>query len=393
MKVRVLLVLCGLSIAGGCGGGDGPASPISTATVSGIVREQESSRPIAGASVSLGGISTNSDQNGQFELRDVPLGSSFNISVSAPGYNPLSQAATVQAGANVVSLALVWNGLFDSGSFTMYLPPGVQTYRGVLVVMFGGSVNTRQLLRGELSYYQQFPLSGDVTSYRQVMIEFAQANNFAVMGGMFETSETSYSSMLGTLDVVATQSAHPELRNAGMLLHGHSARASAVFGFAQTHPDRTIGFVFAKGVLPTGDAARAAGVPGYFLFGQNDQTISADVANSIRIVVEQNRARGAPWAFAIEPGAGHAQVEDQELIFSWMTAVITARLTPGTGTIRPAAESSGWLGGGTSFVIAPYACFSGDKTAASWLPTEQTARRWQAHVSSGTSQAVIACGG
>lgn len=54
-----------------------------------------------------------------------------------------------------------------------------------------------------------------------------------------------------------------------------------------------------------------------------------------------------------------------------------------------ARESSGWLGDRDSFSVAGYPCFTGDKSRASWLPSEQTAREWQAMM--GTATTVSAC--
>jgi hypothetical protein len=53
---------------------------------------------------------------------------------------------------------------------------------------------------------------------------------------------------------------------------------------------------------------------------------------------------------------------------------------------------SGWLGDRTSFAISRYACYTQDKTQASWLPSELTASDWQALVSSYSVDTVISCG-
>jgi hypothetical protein len=40
-------------------------------------------------------------------------------------------------------------------------------------------------------------------------------------------------------------------------------------------------------------------------------------------------------------------------------------------------ETSGWLGDQTTLDIAAWADYSGDRTAASWLPSESAARSWK----------------
>jgi hypothetical protein len=57
--------------------------------------------------------------------------------------------------------------------------------------------------------------------------------------------------------------------------------------------------------------------------------------------------------------------------------------------LRQVGETSGWLGDRTSLSIAAYPCFPGNKLAASWLPSEQTARDWQSMMGSVTT--VLGC--
>jgi hypothetical protein len=91
---------------------------------------------------------------------------------------------------------------------------------------------------------------------------------------------------------------------------------------------------------------------------------------------------------------GHVWVADHGLIFTWASAVLAQRLpptvTPGAPVaLRPVIESSGWLGNRTSFSVAGYRCFSGDKGTATWLPSERTARDWQSMMGSATT--VLVC--
>ena len=398
MKIRVTAqLLCALALVCGCSGGDGPSDPPAGASVTGVIREQGSGVPVVGASVSLGGVSTTSGPNGQFELRNVPTGASLNITVTAPGYDALTQSVAVNAGANSVTITLVRNGLFVVSDYLVYLPPEVATYRGVFFVMFGGTVDSRPLLRGDLNYYQSFPLSGDIAGYRQRVLDFARRNGLAVVGSVFGTQQpgaATYARILSALSTVASQSGHAELADAPFIAHGHSASGCLPYDFAATHPERTMGFIVAKahcGFSGSTPATAAAGVPGYFFFGQNDPQVSADAVSGVRAFVEQNRTAGALWAFAIEPGAGHAQVEDHDALFGWLNAVVALRLAPGSAALRPVDESAGWLGDAATFAIGPFACFGGNKSITSWLPSEQTARDWQRFNSRGAVTAVISC--
>jgi hypothetical protein len=97
---------------------------------------------------------------------------------------------------------------------------------------------------------------------------------------------------------------------------------------------------------------------------------------------EANRGDEAPWALAIEPGVGHAWTTNDKLVFTWAAAIAARRVpesfTPGEPlTLREIDPASGWLGDRGTGSIAGYACFTGNRLTAVWLPSEQTARDWQ----------------
>jgi hypothetical protein len=43
-------------------------------------------------------------------------------------------------------------------------------------------------------------------------------------------------------------------------------------------------------------------------------------------------------------------------------------------------EASGWLGNRTSFAIAAYSAYVGNKLDASWFPSQETAQSWEGFV-------------
>lgn len=89
-------------------------------------------------------------------------------------------------------------------------------------------------------------------------------------------------------------------------------------------------------------------------------------------------------------------MRDLTVITRWMDAVLSLRLPQGTAseappTLLPVDETEGWLGDLKTFLIAPFDCFEGDRLAASWFPTEETARDWQALVSNRSVDTIGAC--
>ena len=87
-------------------------------------------------------------------------------------------------------------------------------------------------------------------------------------------------------------------------------------------------------------------------------------------------------------------MRNHALIFTWAGVAAAERVlaidsTGVPAALRPVGESSGWLGDRTALSIAAYARFTGNKAAATWLPSEQTARDWQAMIGSITT--VVSC--
>ncbi len=141
------------------------------------------------------------------------------------------------------------------------------------------------------------------------------------------------------------------------------------------------------------DGATAVSVAGYLVFGGNDETPGAEAA--IKGAFERNRARGAPWAYAVEPGAGHTIVRNLDLLFNWLNDVTARRLpdisTPGA-PLRSLDERSGWLGEMNAYAIGSWTCYTANRLAASWFPSERTAKDWQGMISRGATTTVIPCG-
>jgi hypothetical protein len=108
-------------------------------------------------------------------------------------------------------------------------------------------------------------------------------------------------------------------------------------------------------------------------------------------------AIGAPWCYAVVTEGGHCKYDDYmyhtRFVYTWLDGIKKHRPTSTTAFKKVDLES-GWLGGMTlkhvkaghklwnddyevlDAWIAPYKEFEGDKTKASWLPDETTARMW-----------------
>ena len=186
--------------------------------------------------------------------------------------------------------------------------------------------------------------------------------------------------LLAILQRLGEQSAHPELKDAPLLLWGGSAGAGFGTTLAELYPGRTVAFIryhaHLRGWSPNLKVLKD--IPALLIAGGKDATAGTEDAERLW---KSGRSAGAPWTFAIEPGATHRDeqtlVASQELIIPWIAAVLRQRLPPGSIGLRPVTEESGWLGNNHKTEVAPYATFPGAKREASWLPDEVTAHGWR----------------
>ena len=375
-----------------------PPPPTSTAaSLSGIITDESDGRRVTGAVVTVGALSVTTQADGAFSFSGLSQGA-VTIRVSAPGFDPLERAAQLVSGSNSRTLALNrLNTVFESNAFTVYLPAGVSTYRGVFVFLYGGNVDARPMIRGDIDYYAVgFPIAvGVIGEHRRRLMAFGRAHGFAIMGT--ETPPTPASladNIRSALQNVAQRSSHAELAHAPLLVMGHSRGGCMAYQIAVQAPDQVIGALplASSGVAGCYDGSPSLSVPVYIIFGELELAIKAETTP----VFDFHRSRGGLWALGIEAGAGHAWPLNNDVLFNWAAAVATRRLpetvVPGAPVqLRSISESSGWLADRTSFVIAPFACFTGDRPRASWIPAEQNARDWQAVTAPGSSPAILNC--
>ena len=193
-------------------------------------------------------------------------------------------------------------------------------------------------------------------------------------------AEGGGAALLLILRRLGEESAHSELKDAPLLLFGFSATASFGTTFAELYPDRTVAFIryhtHLRGLSPNLKVLR--NIPALLIAGGSDMLAGTEDAQTLW---KSGRSAGAPWTFAIEPGATHggqeSVVSSQALIIPWITAVIRERLAPSSTRLRQLTEDRGWLGNHSTAEAAPYATFRAAGDGTSWLPDEVAARGWQ----------------
>ena len=296
---------------------------------------------------------------------------------------PLPTQPTQPTQPTVPSVPLDGGQLFTSGNAVAYLPSGIAAYKAAIVFLpglrdpsTGLDLDSRPLVSGTPGGACSIWCSpGEKAQVRTRALQLGGGNVALVGTTTLIDSPVSYDTLIQALANFGTQSQHPELANVPIFFVGHSMGGCTAYGFSRVHGARVAGFLTMKGGCHNpAPAAAAAGVPGHFLIGKQDELYRRE---NITAVFEAGRAAGTPWAVSIDPFQ-HGPVLDFDLMFDWIDAVLAARLPLAAGApLREVTVTDGWLGDRSNGAIASYGCFGSSRAKASWLPTKETALDWQ----------------
>jgi hypothetical protein len=169
---------------------------------------------------------------------------------------------------------------------------------------------------------------------------------------------------------------------------GFSNGGSMAYGFNALRPQKTIAFVANKGCCYANRLPSAAALqtPGILISGELD---TIERHNSIKGLFDDNRPRGALWAWVEQEGMAHEGLVD-EIILPFMAEAVRLRYPAGqaptaaTGVnLLPLSEADGWLADQTTWKssltkVASYADYVGNKRQAGWLLNEKVAAVYRA---------------
>lgn len=411
-SARFVKLLCITLLMSACGGGGGttteppppppppPPPGAQTASLQGIITDEGDGSRVAGAVVTIGSASVTTGADGTFAFASLSSGV-VTIRIAAQGFNPLETGASLVAGSNTRTFVIMRdNVLFESSGWATYIPHAVTAVRGVFVIFYGGSLDARPMIRGDVNFYSTVQLWPDAVQktaeHRRRLLLFARAHGFAIVGTQTPVSPHSlYSDLRSVLNEVGARTGRGELPSAPLLIMGHSRGGCMAYQLAVQAGDDVIGVLplASSGATPCLDGAPDPTVPVYMIVAQFD--LDGVLEASLQRFVE-HRSRGELWGLAVEAGRPHAWPVSDDVLFHWAEAVTSRRLpptsTPGAPIqLRSIAESTGWLADQTSFAIGAFNCFTGDRKAASWLPAEQNAREWQSIAAPAMQPVVLSC--
>lgn len=286
-------------------------------------------------------------------------------------------------------------------NYTVWIPPGVKTLRGVVVHQHGcGEGSCKSGLTGAYDLHWQ---------------ALAKRHDCALLAPAYEQPEKADCQMWcdprngsdaafqkGLADLGA-QSGHPELATVPWALWGHSGGGHWAGAMALRHPERVAAAWLRSGVpLLQPNPERATIKPHALTDAALTVPIMCNPGTKEGFTVREGRFAGV-WAaneafftevrlrggligVAVDPLSSHECGNQRYLSIPWLDACLGARLPSKPGApLRPMPAREAWL---AAFpepgkkVVAPVAAakFGGAKERAIWLPNAAIARAWSQYV-------------
>jgi pimeloyl-ACP methyl ester carboxylesterase len=251
---------------------------------------------------------------------------------------------------------------FDKAEFRLWLPEGTAPLQAVLVLVPGSNGDGRA--QAEDPVWQAFAAKHHLALLGCRFTDKPHEQGF--LEEYVNVSKGSGQALLDALRDLSGKGQVPSLGTAPLLLWGMSAGGQFNYEFTAWRPDRVRAFVVNKGgIYYTALAPRAArNVPGFFFTGGKDLEFRNATITGIFAV---NRRAGALWAFAEEPGVAHIVGRSRDVALVFFEEVLA---------LTTVSERTGFIGDAASRTFAPVGIPPTRPT--SWLPTERTARAWQA---------------
>ncbi len=283
-----------------------------------------------------------------------------------------------------------------SVNYTVWIPEGVKSLRGVIVHQHGcGEGSCKSGLTGAFDLHWQ---------------ALAKKHDCALLGPSYEQPAQADCQLWcdprnGSSDAfqkclvdLGEQSGHPELSTVPWALWGHSGGGHWAGGMVLMHPERVAAAWLRSGVpllqpnpnrpsikshlLP--DAA--LGVPLMCNPGTKEGVTVKDgrfagVWPANEAFFEAVRSKDGLIGVAVDPLTAHECGNQRYLAIRWLDACLQARLPEVNGApLKPMPKDQAWLALPTGFHAVSATEFAGDPTKAGWLPNGSVAKLWMEYV-------------
>lgn len=281
-------------------------------------------------------------------------------------------------------------------NYTVWVPPGVKTLRGVIVHQHGcGEGSCKSGLTGAYDLHWQ---------------ALAKKHDCALLAPAYEQSEKadcqmwcdprngSDAAFQKGLDDLAKQSKHPELATVPWALWGHSGGGHWCGGMVMLHPDRVAAAWLRSGVPLLKDDPDKKGIKAHTL---SDAALKVPVMCNLgtkegvsvkeggfagvwpanELFFNTVRAKGGLVGVAIDPLTSHECGNQRYLAIPWLDACLTARLPKKAGDkLADMPAEAAWLAPITGGEAKAAGKWKDEPLKAGWLPDETIAKRWAEYV-------------
>jgi hypothetical protein len=287
-------------------------------------------------------------------------------------------------------------GLAFPVNYTVWIPPGVKTLRGVIVHQHGcGEGSCKSGLTGAYDLHWQALAKKHDCALLSPSYEQPEKANCQLWCDPRNGSAVAFQKGLADL---GAKSGHPELGRVPWALWGHSGGGHWAGGMVLLHPDRVAAAWLRSGVpLVKADAKRttvkphtvpeaALRVPMMCNLGTKEGVTVKDsrfagVWPANEVFFNEVRNKGGLVGVAVDPLTSHECGNQRYLAIPWLDACLTARLPEAVGDpLRPMPKDTAWLAPVLGGEATPAVKFTGDPLKAAWLPDEAIAKKWMQYV-------------
>jgi hypothetical protein len=281
-------------------------------------------------------------------------------------------------------------------NYTIWIPPGVKTLRGVIVHQHGcGEGSCKSGLTGAFDLHWQALAKKHDCALLSPSYEQPEKADCQMWCDPRNGSDAAFQKCLADL---GAKSGHPELAKAPWALWGHSGGGHWAGGMVMLHPDRVAAAWLRSGVPILKDEPARKGIKAHTLpdaalkvpmmcnLGTKEGVTVKDknfagVWGANEVFFNEVRGKGGLVGVAIDPFSSHDCGNQRYLAIPWLDACLTARLPKTAGDPLVAMPTDkAWLAPILGGEAAPTAKYTGEPLKAAWLPNEAMAKAWMEYV-------------
>ncbi len=282
-----------------------------------------------------------------------------------------------------------------SVQFTLWMPPGVERLKGIVVHQHGcGEGSCKSGLTGAFDLHWQALAAKHDCALLAPAYEQPQAADCGLWCDPRNGSDARFQEALSDL---GTMTKHPEMATVPWALWGHSGGATWAGIMTILHPER-VGAAWLRSGAPlvepladrptakTIELPKTLAVPMMMNLGTKEGVSVTDgrfsgVWPKVQKFVAPLRERGGLIGVAVDPITSHECGNQRYLAIPWMDECLQMRLPASPGQpLRLLNKNDGWLAEPLGKVAAPVSSYGGDASKAIWLPSERVAKLWMQYV-------------